>query len=110
MLSSGSWWSRSEGQANTQATVRNQVLHGVVWIDLNSFNMQNSLARKLRLQHDEKHAKIDLHRGDAFASHAVSGAQLVQGGLRHAGPLLGVIQLMYRLPIASQGLVGLLLL
>lgn len=52
----------------------------------------------------------DLHRRDAFAGHAVSGAQLVQGGLCHASPLLGVIQLVHRLPVASQGLVGLLLL
>lgn len=52
----------------------------------------------------------DLHRGDAFAGHTVSGAQLVQGSFCHAGPLLSIIQLMDCLPVASQGLVGLLLL
>lgn len=52
----------------------------------------------------------DLHRGDAFAGHTVSGAQLVQSSFRHAGPLLRIIQLMDCLPVASQGLVGLLLL
>lgn len=33
----------------------------------------------------------DFHRGDAFASHTVSGAQLVQSSLCHASPLLSII-------------------
>lgn len=35
-----------------------------IFCDLNSFNMQNSPARKLRLQDDEKHAKGLAHDRD----------------------------------------------
>lgn len=53
----------------------------------------------------------NLHRGEALRGRgSIAGPHFIKGHLGHVGPLLGVIQLMDRLPVLGQAAVGLLLL